>query len=42
MNTAIPEIFSWQFCNGPIFGERTEEVIDYVKKHKREDFLVVI
>lgn len=31
VNSSQPGIFGGQLCNGPIFGERTQEVIDYVK-----------
>lgn len=31
-NTKVPGIFWIQLCGGPIFGERTQEVIEYVKK----------
>lgn len=31
-NTKVPGIFWIQLCGGPIFGEKTEEVIEYVKK----------
>lgn len=30
INSSQPGIFYEQICSGPIFGERTEEVIDYV------------
>lgn len=32
-NTIWPGIAIEQLCTGPIFGDRTEEVIDYVKHH---------
>lgn len=35
-NTKVPGIFWIQLCGGPIFGERTEEVIAYVKKRKHD------
>lgn len=31
-NTKVPGIFWIQLCGGPIFGERTQEVIEYVNK----------
>ncbi|HBT84771.1 MAG TPA: hypothetical protein DEB12_02545 [Porphyromonadaceae bacterium] len=31
-NTKVPGIFWIQLCGGPIFGDRTQEVIEYVKK----------
>lgn len=31
-NTKVPGIFWIQLCGGPIFGEKTKEVIQYVKK----------
>lgn len=30
VNSSQPGIFGEQLCNGPIFGERTQEVIDYI------------
>lgn len=32
VNSSQPGIFGEQLCTGPIFGERTQEVIDYLKK----------
>lgn len=34
-NTKVPGIFWIQLCAGPIFGERTKEVIDYVISKKK-------
>ena len=31
LNSSQPEIFVGQLNNGPVFGERTQEVIDYIK-----------
>ena len=31
VNSSQPGIFGEQLCNGPIFGERTQEVIEYIK-----------
>lgn len=31
-NTKVPGIFWMQLCSGPIFGERTQEVLDYINK----------
>ena len=31
LNSSQPGIFGEQMCGGPIFGERTEEVVEYVK-----------
>lgn len=31
INSSQPGIFGEQICNGPMFGERTQEVIDYIK-----------
>lgn len=33
-NTGIPGISFEQMCSGPIFGERTNEVINYIKRNK--------
>jgi hypothetical protein len=32
-NFGFPGCFSWQFCCGPFFGDRTNEVIDYAKRY---------
>lgn len=32
LNSSQPGVFGEQICTGPIFGERTQEVIDYCKK----------
>ena len=32
-NTKVPGIFWIQFCTGPIFGERTQEVVNYCKSN---------
>lgn len=32
VNTSQPGIFGEQLCTGPIFGNRTQEVIDYLKQ----------
>mgnify|MGYP003538698525 FL=1 len=34
-NTIYPGISVEQMCSGPIFGERTEEVVEYVKKMQK-------
>ncbi|MGB4655070.1 MAG: sugar-transfer associated ATP-grasp domain-containing protein [Bacteroidales bacterium] len=34
VNIAFPGIIFEQLCSGPLFGERTQEVIDYVVKNK--------
>lgn len=34
LNSSQPGVIGEQLCTGPIFGERTEEVIDYCKKKK--------
>lgn len=31
-NTKVPGIFWIQLCGGPIFGDKTEEVVEYVRK----------
>lgn len=31
INSSQPGIFGEQICNGPMFGDRTQEVIDYIK-----------
>ena len=41
-NLSSPHILGFQLSCGPLFGERTQEVIDYVKKHKIENLKVVI
>lgn len=33
VNISYPGIYYEQLCSGPLFGERTEEVIDYVSNH---------
>ncbi|MBZ9632345.1 hypothetical protein LB465_16305 [Salegentibacter sp. LM13S] len=33
VNTRVPGIRTGQICCGPLFGERTKEVIEYYKKH---------
>lgn len=33
LNIGFPGIIFEQFCSGPIFGDRTEEVIEYVKSN---------
>jgi len=43
INFFVPSSYEPQICNRrPFFGERTEEVVDYVKKHKIENLRVVI
>lgn len=35
-NLKFPSCFGVQLCTSPLFGERTQEVIDYVKNHKNK------
>lgn len=32
LNSSQPGVFGEQICTGPIFGVRTQEVIDYCKR----------
>lgn len=36
LNSSQPGVIGEQICNGPIFGDRTEEVIEYCKSKKFE------
>ncbi|MCF0160925.1 MAG: glycogen debranching enzyme N-terminal domain-containing protein, partial [Bacteroidaceae bacterium] len=36
INSSQPGIFGEQLCNGPIFGERTDEVMSFVRSHSFE------
>ena len=38
-NLTWPEIFGAQMCCGPIFGERTDEVIDFLKRPRKQSRL---
>jgi hypothetical protein len=42
VNAAVPGIFEWQFCDGPIFGDRTEEVLEYAKANPVWNMPVVL
>ena len=38
VNLGFPGIQMEQMCTGPIFGDRTAEVVGYVKNHPPKEF----
>ena len=41
LNLTYPGIIIPQICTGPIFGIRTDEVIDFVRKNPAKTVLVL-